>query len=119
MSNKKVTIDYSEVVKFIVILAFPYGWKSLIPGYDLYKSIVEPLAQKVVGSANLTSRSDIENIKEIIRSGKENNVDELEIKLNRNLVIDIGSDLNYTGIPFEVKFKVGSQGEMVINIKYK
>lgn len=118
MSNK-VSIDYSDVVKTVLAVAVPHGWKSLIPGYDLYKFLVEPLAKKVLGSANLTSGDDIENIKEIIRAGQENNVDELEIKINKDLGIDIGAGLNSVGIPFDAKFKVGSKGEMIINIKYK
>lgn len=119
MSNKKVSIDYSDVARAVVAVAFPHGWKSLIPGYDFYKFLVEPLAQKVIESANLSSESDIENIKEIIRAGKENNVDELEIKFNKDLGIDMGTNLNSVGIPFDAKFKVGSKGETVINIKYK
>jgi len=118
MSNK-VSIDYSDVVKIALAVTFPHGWKSLIPGYDLYKFWVEPLAKKVVGSANLTSGDAIENIKEIIRAGQENNVDELEIKINKDLGIDIGTDLNSVGIPFDANFKVGSKGETIINVKYK
>lgn len=119
MENKKVSIDYSDVTKIVVAVVLPHGWKSLIPGYNLYKILVEPLARKVIESANLTSDSDIDNIKEIIRAGKENNVDELEIKLNKDLGIDIGTDLNSVGIPVDAKFKVGSKGETVINVKYK
>lgn len=117
--NKKVSVDYSDVIKIAIAVAFPHGWKSLIPGYDLYKSLVEPLAKKVIDSANLTSGDDIENLKEIIRAGKENDVDELEITLHKDLGIDIGTDLNSVGIPFDAKFKVGAKGETVINVKYK
>jgi hypothetical protein len=92
LMNKKVSVDYSDVVKIAIAVVFPHGWKSLIPGYDLYKSLVEPLTKKVLDSANLTSGNDIENIKEIIRSGKENDVDELEITLYKDLGIDIGTD---------------------------
>ncbi len=116
MSNK-VTLDYSDIAKIAISEAFPYGWKSLIPGYDIYKFLVEPLAKKVIDSANFTSENDLNNIKEIIRAGKENDVDELEIILNKDLGIDIGTDLNSVGIPFDVKFKVGSKGETVINVK--
>ncbi len=117
--SKKVSINYSDIAKIAILVALPHGWKSLIPGYDLYKFWVEPLAKKVIGSANLTSGDDIENIKEIIRAGQENNVDELEIKINKDLGIDIGTNLNSVGIPFDAKFKVGSKGETIINVKYK
>lgn len=117
--GKKVSIDYADLASLATAVAFPHGWKSLIPGYDLYKFWVEPLAQKVIESANLKPNNDIENIKEIIRAGKENKVDELEIKINKDLGIDIGAGLSYFDIPISAKFKVGSKGETTIKIKYK
>lgn len=116
---KKVSIDYVTVLEAAKIVAFPHGWKSLIPGYDLYKLIVDPLVQKVLNSATLSQGNDLENIKEIIKAGKENGVDELEIKIAKEAGVNIGTDLNAIGIPCEMKFKVGAQGETIINIKYK
>lgn len=117
--TKKVSIDYNDVSTIAIQAAFPHGWKSLIPGYDVYKLLVEPLAQKVIDAATLSQGNDLENIKEIIRSGKENGVDELEIKIAKEAGVNIGASLNEIGIPCNVKFKAGAQGETVINIKYK
>lgn len=117
--TKKVSIDYRDVTAIVLQSTFPHGWKSLIPGYDLYKLVVEPLAQKVIDSAALSKGNDLENIKEIIKAGKENGVDELEIKIAKESGVNIGADLNLIGIPCNAKFKVGAQGETIINIKYK
>jgi hypothetical protein len=117
--TKKVSIDYSDVTAIVLKATFPHGWKSLIPGYDLYKLVVEPLAQKVIDSATLSKGNDIENLKEIIKAGKENGVDELEIKIAKEAGVNIGTDLNSMGVPCNAQFKVGSQGETIINIKYK
>ena len=117
--TKKVSIDYNYVAAIALKSFFPHGWKSLIPGYDTYKLLIEPLAQKVIDAATLSQGNDFENIKEIIRSGKENGVDELEIKISKEAGVDIGGNLNEMGVPCNVKFKVGSQGETIINIKYK
>jgi hypothetical protein len=117
--TKKVSIDYNDVAAIAIKAAFPHGLKSLIPGYDVYKLLIEPLAQKVIDAATLSQGNDLENIKEIIRSGKENGVDELEIKISKEAGVTIGANLHEIGVPGNVKFKVGTQGETVINIKYK
>ncbi|MBD2665474.1 hypothetical protein B6N60_04383 [Richelia sinica FACHB-800] len=116
--GKKILIDYSSLAK-LMIISFPHGWKSLIPGYDIYKIIIEPLAQKVIDSATLSQGNDIENIKEIIKAGKENRIDELEIKITKESGINIGTDLTSLGVPCDINFKVGGQDEIIINIKYK
>lgn len=118
MTNK-VSIDYNDITVTLINIAFPYGWKSLIPGYDAYKLFIEPLAKKVIDTARLSQGNDLENIKEIIRSGKENGVDELEIKIAKEVDVNIGADLHEIGVPCNVKFKVGTQGETIISIKYK
>ena len=117
--TKKVSIDYKDVAAIAVKVAFPYGWKSLIPGYDLYKLLIEPLAQKIIDTATLSQGNDLENIREIIRSGKENGVDELEIKIAKEAGVNIGANLHEIGVPCNVKFKVGAKGETIISIKYK
>lgn len=117
--TEKVSINYNAVAALVIQGAFPHGWKSLIPGYEIYKILVEPLAQKVIDAATLSQGNDLENIKEIIRSGKENGVDELEIKIAKEAGINIGASLDQIGIPCNAKFKVGAQGETIINIKYK
>ena len=117
--TKKVSIDYNDVAAIAIKAAFPHGWKSIIPGYDVYKLLIEPLAQKVIDAATLSKGNDLENIKEIIRAGKENGVDELEIKISKEAGVNIGANLPEIGVPCNVNFKVGVQGETVINIKYK
>lgn len=116
---KKVSVDYLDLVNIVTTVAWPHGWKSLIPLYDVYKILLEPLAKRVIESATIIQGDDLSNIKEIIRSGNENGVDEMDIKIKKNAGIDLGGDLSQVGIPCEVKFMVGAQGETVINIKYK
>ena len=115
----KVSIDYNDVAAIAIKAALPHGWKSLIPGYDVYKLFIEPLAQKVIDAATLSQGNDLDNIKEIIRSGQENGVDELEIKIAKEAGVNIGGNLHDIGVPCNVKFKIGAQGETIINIKYK
>lgn len=116
---EKVSIDYGKIAGLAAKTVLPHGWKSLIPLYDTYKLLLEPLAQKVIESATISQGDDLKNIKEIIRSGKENGVDEMDIKISKTAGIDIGSDLSQLSIPCNVKFRVGAQGETVINVKYK
>ena len=112
----KVSIDYSTLSPVL----FPYGWKGfLIPGYSIYKLLIEPLARKIIDAATLSQGNDLENIKEIIRSGRENGVDELEIKISKEAGVNIGTDLDGIGVPCNVNFKVGAQGETLINVRYR
>jgi len=52
---------------------------------------------------------------DIIKAGKENNADEVEITLDQRAGIDIQSDLD--GLP--AKVKIGKDGNMTIKVKYK
>jgi hypothetical protein len=126
--STKASINYDSIpesstfaaLEIVRIVAFPNGFKSLIPGYDIYKSMIEPLTQKIINSAKVQPGNDIENIREIIRSGKENGVDELEIKISKESGINIGTDLgSMMGIPCNVDFRVGAESETIISIKYK
>ena len=117
--SEKVSIDYSDISTIAIKIAFSYGWKSLIPGYTIYKLMIKPLAQQVIDSATLSQGNDLENIKKIIISGKENSVDELEIRIAKEASVDISTELIEVGIPWDMKFKIGTQGEIIINVKYK
>lgn len=125
--DKKINIDYEKTMSAtkkepslakIIFHPFPYGVKSLIPFYNSYK-VIEVLTKKVIDSATLTSDNNVENIKELIKSGKINNVDEMNININKDTGIDIGADLSAIDIPGNIKFKVGAKGETIINVKYK
>ncbi len=52
---------------------------------------------------------------DIIKAGKENNADEIEVTLDQNAGIDIQSEIE--GIP--AKIKIGKNGNMKIKVKYK
>ena len=113
MMKNSVNIDYaSDVLKRELLM-------GLIPGYFFYKLIIKSLARKVINSATLTSPNDVENIKELIKAGKNNNVDEMNITINKDCGIDIGTKLSSVGVPADIKFKVGAKGETTINVKYK
>ncbi len=124
--NKSVNIDYAKALVHKEEPSFakklfhplPYGLKSLIPFYNAYK-LIEPLARKVVDSATLTSQSNVDNIKELIKAGKMNDVEEMNITINKDCGIDIGADLSPIEVPVNIKFKVGAKGDMTINVKYK
>jgi hypothetical protein len=117
--TKKISVAYSSMAAIAITSAFPHGWRSLIPGYDIYKLLIEPLAQRVISAATIKPGNDLENIKEIIKSGKENGVDELEIKVSKEVGINIGTNLEKLGVPCDINFNIGSQGETIINVKYK
>jgi len=92
--------------------------KGLIPGYILYKQAQE-LFQPFIERLGTLSDNDTENIKKIIKAGKESGLDELELTISKNNGVDIGADLDSLGIPINAKFQVGSKGEMTIKVKYK
>jgi hypothetical protein len=118
-ARKIVNLNYDSLLpgKESEIYAI-VGLKPLISLYDAYK-LIEPLVKKVIGSLGTLSESKTENIREIIRAGKENGVDEMNISLSNAAGIDIGADLSPTNIPVNCRFKVTSDNGMVINVKYK
>lgn len=52
---------------------------------------------------------------EIIRAGRENNVDELEITMSEQAGIGLGSSIE----GFPIQFDAGTQGKMTVKVKYK
>jgi hypothetical protein len=133
--DNKLTIDYSELKLYYQEyyqsgwkIAIPYydtyiaykvfGLKALIPGYILYKQ-AQLIFQPFIERLGTLSDNDTENIKKIIKAGKESGLDELELTINKNKGVDIGADLDSLGIPINAKFQVGSQGKMTIKVKYK
>lgn len=116
MSNSKINIDYADIVSKAIM---PHGWKSLIPLYDTCKLLVEPVIDKIIQSVALVDGDDSKKIAEIIRSGKENGVDEMDIRIEKNAGVDIGGNLENLGIPCGITIRVGAQGETLINVKYK
>ena len=112
--SETIEINYDKVAKR---RSGPTILKSFTPGAGFQK--LSLLANKGVGNVNLTAESDIENLKEIIRVGKEQGVSEMNIISSRDTGIDAGADLNISGTPVKVQFKLGAKGENVINVKYK
>lgn len=52
---------------------------------------------------------------ELIKAGRDNEVDEMKITLDQTAGIDIGADVQ--GIP--IKAKIGKNGKMTLEVKYK
>lgn len=52
---------------------------------------------------------------EIIKAGKDNNVDKMTITLDRTAGIDLGSDVE--GIP--IRMKIGDSGKVSIEVQYR
>ena len=74
------------------------------------------------GIASLTSGTNEKEIEEqrkaaidIIRAGKENGADEIEITMSQKAGVGLASDVD--GVPIE--FIVGASGTMKLKIKYK
>lgn len=112
--NETTEIDSEKVVKES---KGPAILNKFTPGAGFQK--FSSLVNKVVGNANLTAETDIDNLKELIRVGKEHGVSEMNIVLSKDTGIDAGADLSVSGVPVKAQFKLGTKGENVINLKYK
>ena len=80
----------------------------------LFDKGVELIKETAI-STNSTIQEQRQSAVEIIKAVKDNNASSLEITLDQNAGIDIGSELE--GIPF--KFSVGKSGKMTIKVEYK
>ena len=93
------------------------------PYYLIYRvanDIVAPLLKSMIDKGQF-GEDDQKNISEIIKAGKEQGVEELNIDCDKNLGIDFDAPIPIGGVPEGVKitFKAGSQSKTRINVKYK
>ena len=67
-------------------------------------------------SNDTTIKNQKETALEIIKAGKQNNVDKIELVLDQSAGIDIAADIDNMA---NVKAKIGTDGKMRMKIKYK
>jgi hypothetical protein len=91
------------------------SWLAMVP-------FALPVALVLDGISLLTSGANEKEIAEqrkvaidIIRAGKENGVDEIEITMSQKAGVGLSSDVD--GVPIE--FIVGASGTMKLKVKYK
>ncbi len=94
------------------------GWLDLIDpslGYRTLWQLARYVVDKVSSTGNI-SQDDSENIRTIIEEGRKQNVDEMEIEMNR----EVATGINIDGIE-GVDVTFGSKGKTtyVMKIKYK
>jgi hypothetical protein len=75
----------------------------------------ELASRSSAASATKEIESQRKTAVEIIRAGKEHNVDELEITMSDQAGIGFGTNID--GFPIE--FNAGTQGKITIKVKYK
>lgn len=100
------------------------GFKKALEFFNKYGVIYSPqkwllkMAWDVVSSL-VSSRDIIQEQRktavELIKAGRDAGVDEMKITLDQMAGIDIGADIE--SIPFKVK--VGKNGKMTLEVKYK
>ncbi len=73
------------------------------------------LIRETANSTNSTIQEQRRVAVDIIKSGKNNNASSLEVTLDQQAGIDLGSQIE--GIP--LKFSVGKSGKMTIKVEYK
>src|SRR4051794_19323187 len=108
----------------------PEGRRSAIEAYDKYGWVVTgplwiywKLGKAIVkGFRSLTVEANLREIEaqrqaatEIIRLGKEQGVDELEITMSQQAGIGFKSPVD--GVP--IQFNVGASGTMTLKVKYR
>ncbi|GBD54035.1 hypothetical protein NIES298_19140 [Microcystis aeruginosa NIES-298] len=93
------------------------SWLAMVP-----LPLALPVALVLDGISLLTSGANEKEIAEqrkvaidIIRAGKENGVDEIEITMSQKAGVGLSSDVD--GVPIE--FIVGASGTMKLKVKYK
>jgi hypothetical protein len=98
------------------------GGKKALQTFDKYGWLVAPqlwLAKKAFEMLSKSGPDTIEAQKkaavEIIKAGREQNVDTIRITLDQKAGLDLGSDVE--GIP--IKAMAGTSGQMVIEVTYK
>ena len=87
-----------------------YGWAISTPLW---------LAKKTVDWFTEANEETIKHQKEtaidLIKAGRENNLASMTIKVDQNVGIDIASSFK----EFPVKCKIGKDGQMMVEVKYR
>jgi hypothetical protein len=89
-------------------------WGGLIPGLApvwLMRQALKAFSQSDVNTLKAQKEAAIE----LIKTGKENDVDEMTITVDQLVGLDLGSEIE--GIP--IKCQIGKSGHMIIEVKYK
>src|ERR1043166_405725 len=112
LTDKRPAIDLTseEGVKKAVELFNKYGW-LLLPLPWAAKQILDRIFHAPAGIA----AGKKEAAGAIIQAGKEAGVDSLRITVDQRVGVDFGVPIK--GIP--IKIEAGSNGKMVIEVKYK
>ncbi len=83
--------------------------KYVFPGYFIYSGLKELL------SSSQFTKDDSQHISEIIKAGKENGVNEMEIISNKLT----GLDLKIPNVDADINMSVGAKNKTIIKIKYR
>lgn len=82
-----------------------WGWVISLPGWILWK----------VFSPEVSTKKQTEAAIELIKAGRQQNVEKMKIKVSHQAGIDIGADVE--GIPIRVK--IGDAGLCEVEVEYK
>jgi hypothetical protein len=70
-------------------------------------------------SPGITAKKQADAAKEIIEAGRKNNVDEMEITMSSEAGAKLKVNANYEGLPIDIEGRLGSEGKIIMKIKYK
>ncbi|OQB75903.1 MAG: hypothetical protein BWX92_02319 [Deltaproteobacteria bacterium ADurb.Bin135] len=116
MKNVSFDLTTADGLKKAVKVYDKYGWAltPFIPlGLPLWagKKLIDFITKSTTDIIETQRKTAID----LIKSGKDNNVDKMTITLDQQAGLDIGADIE--GIP--IKCKVGNSGHMIIDVQYK
>lgn len=94
------------------------GRKNAIKFFDKYGWAINIYVwgiRKIFKTHEDTIKSQTKMTKELIKTGKDNGVDEMEITVDNQVGLNIGAEIE--GMP--ISAKIGSNGKTTLKIKYK
>jgi hypothetical protein len=70
-------------------------------------------------SQGVTAKKQADAAKEIIEAERKNNVDEMEITMSSEAGAKLKANADFEGLPIDIEGKLGSEGKIIMKIKYK
>lgn len=92
-----------------------YSWVPWIRELNLLIKAGTWVSEQISKSGTNTIDAQKKAAVDLIRAGKENNVEHMEITLDQTDGLDFGSEID--GVP--IKCKIGKSGHMTIKVQYK
>ena len=114
--NNNFNLTKPEGYKDAIAFLQKHGWLLTPNGWAVH--FADKLINKII-SPEKSTKKQLEAVNDIIKCGKDNNVSSMKIKVSHNTGIRLKGKSDIHGVPIDINFDIGNEGDAYIEVKYK